>query len=228
MRKYWARITLSALLIFCVGYGAVSVVRHFKNSVESSKDLTIPMGAFGTYAPFKLDGVKVGTLRSLVIHRTAPKAIVGFGLRARLSDSAAFEKLQSCKLTVGDPLHINENTTFSCLSSEAGYQPFGDVTIELQGAQESRTVVQALLLTEVAVREFQRHAADSAAGPSADSIAAAVRSRIRSQARFMGDSIRAVELDRSAERLKQKAEAIRARSGRLAADTGARVKTPQP
>jgi hypothetical protein len=43
----------------------------------------------------------------------------------------------------------------------------------------------------------------------------------------MSDSIRAMELDRQAERMKQKAEAIRARSGRTPADTGPRVKPPQ-
>jgi hypothetical protein len=228
MRKYWARVVLGALLIFCVGYGAISAVRHFKYSVESSRDLTIPLGAFGTYAPFKLDGVKVGDLRSLVIHRTAPKEIVGFGVRARLSDSAAFDKLEGCNLSVSDPQHIDERTTFTCLSSEEGYQPFGDVTIELRGTQDARTIVRPLLLTDATVRGIRSHAADSAAGPAADSIAAAVRDRIRTQARSLGDSIRAAELDRSAERLKQKAEALRARSGRTPADTAGRVKPPAP
>ena len=92
---------------------------------------------------------------SLVIHRTAPKEIVGFGLRVRLSDSAAFEKLQGCKLTVSDPMHIDEHTTFSCVSEEAGYQPFGNVSIELRSGHDSRTVVQTLLLTDATVREIR-------------------------------------------------------------------------
>ena len=225
MRRYWTRIALGALLIFCVGYGFVSAGRYFKNTVASGKDLTIP---FGSLVPFKLDGEKVGTLRSLVIHRTAPKEIVGFGLRVRLSDSAAFEKLQGCKLTVSDPMRIDEHTTFSCVSEEAGYQPFGNVSIELRSGHDSRTVVETLLLTDATVREIRSHAADSAAGPSADSIAAAIRDRVRSQAKAIGDSIRAVELDRVADRMKEKAEAIRARSGRTPADTTGRVKPPPP
>jgi hypothetical protein len=225
MRNYWAKIALGALLIFCVGFGIVSVVRHFKSSIESGGNITIP---FGSLVPFKLDGQKVGNLRSLTIRRTAPKEIVGFGLHVRLADSAAFEKLVGCKLTVSDPMHINENTTFSCVSSEDGYQPFGDVTIDLRLDQDTRTIVQPLLLTDATIRGIQSHASDSAGGPSADSIAAAVRDRIRSQARSMSDSIRAMNLDRQAERMKQKAEAIRARSGRAPADTGARVKPPQP
>src|SRR5436189_32737 len=97
MRNYWARITLGALLIFCLGFGAVSVVRHFKTSIESGGNLTIP---FGSLVSFKLDGQKVGSVRSLTIRRTGPKEVVGFGLRVRLTDSAAFEKLEGCKLTV--------------------------------------------------------------------------------------------------------------------------------
>jgi hypothetical protein len=225
MRKYWTRIALGALLIFCVGYGFVSAGRYFRNTVESGRDLTIP---FGSLVPFKLDGVKVGTLRSLVIHRTAPKEIVGFGLRVRLSDSAAFEKLQGCQLTVSDPMHIDENTTFTCVSSGPGYQPFGNVSIELRSGHDSRTVIQPLLLTDATVGQIRSHAADSSAGPSADSIAAEIRERVRSQSRALGDSIRAAELERAADRMKEKAEAIRARSGRTPADTAGRIKPPPP
>ena len=113
MRTYWTKITLGALLIFAVGFGIVSAGRHFKSSIESDRDLTIPLGSF---VAFKLDGMKVGTLRSLVIRRTAPKEMTGFGVRVRLTEPAAFEKLEACNLAVDDPLHLNERTTFTCLA----------------------------------------------------------------------------------------------------------------
>jgi hypothetical protein len=215
------RIALRSLLIFAVGFGIISASRHFKHSIESDEDLTIPLGSF---VPFKLDGIKVGTLRSLVIRRTAPKQITGFGVRVRLTEASAFEKLEDCNLAVDDPLHLNERTTFTCISSEPGYQQFGDVTIDLNGAGHSQRLKLPLFLTDAAVHEFHRQANDSASGPSADSIAAEVGTRVRDQARAYSDSIRVAELEKAAQRMKEKADAIRGRSGRTAADSASRVK----
>ena len=223
MRTYWTKITLGALLIFAVGFGIVSAGRHFKSSIESDRDLTIPLGSF---VAFKLDGMKVGTLRSLVIRRTAPKTITGFGVRVRLTDGAAFEKLEQCSLTVDDPVHLNEQTTFSCLSSEAGYQPFGDVTVDLREGGDTRRLIRPLLLTEAAVREFHRAATDSASGRFADSIAAEVSERVREESRAYADSVRIAELEKAAQRMKEKAEAIRARSGSPTPPPATPPKTP--
>jgi hypothetical protein len=225
MRSYWTKIALGSLLIFAVGFGFISAGRHLKHSIESDRDITIP---FGSFVPFKLDGMKVGTLRSLVIRRTSPKVVTGFAVRVRLSDAQVFEKLQDCNLTVDDPLHLNERTTFSCLSSEPGYQPFGDVTIDLQDAGHSRRMVRPLLLSEATVREFRREGSDSATGPSADSIAAEVGTRVRDQARAYADSLRVAELEKAAQRMKDKADAIRARTAPQPPPAGSPPKTPGP
>src|ERR1043166_3217455 len=208
MRSYWAKIVLSALVIFALGFGVVSAGRYFKSSVTSARDIRIP---FGSFVPFKIDGVKVGTLRSLTIRRTSPKEVVGFDLRVRLSDSDALGKLRECGLSVSDPHRIDEHTSFICLSSELGYQEFGKVTIDLPGAEGTRTVIRPLLLTDAAISEFQRHSASDLPGPSVDSIASEVKDRVRAQARAYSDSVRAAELDRQAERMRHKADSLRLR-----------------
>ena len=209
MRGYWFRIIVGALLIGGVGFGFVSLIRKGKSYVESSKDLTIPLGSF---IPFRLDGQKVGTIRSLAIRRSAPKELNGFDLRIRLSDSAAFTRLGECNLSVTDPQHFDERTTFSCLASDSGYQSFGEVRMDLREDGNTRTLVRPLLLPETAIREMQRHASDSVSSRFTDSIAAEVRSRARVQSRAYSDSVRAAELDRQALRMKQKADSLRAKA----------------
>jgi hypothetical protein len=209
MRSYWFKIIVGALLIGGVGLGFVSLIRKGKSFVESNKDLTIPLGSF---IPFKLDGQKVGTIRSLSILRSAPKELNGFDLRIRLSDSAAFARLESCSLSVSDPQHIDERTTFFCLPSDSGFQSFGEVRIDLRQDGDTRTLVRPLMLPETAIQEMRRHSSDSVSSEFTDSIAAEVKSRVRVQARTYSDSIRAAELDRQALRMKQKADSIRARA----------------
>ncbi|HEV8358199.1 MAG TPA: hypothetical protein VGQ17_15715 [Gemmatimonadales bacterium] len=222
MRRYWAKIVLGALLVFSLGFGVLSAGRRFKGSVTSARDIRIP---FGSFVPFKLDGVKVGTLRSLTIRRTSPREVVGFDLRVRLGDATALGKLQECNLSVSDPHRIDEHTTFLCLPSELGYQEFGKVTIDLQEDGAPRTVVLPLLLTEAAIREIQNHGASELPGPSVDSMASEVRDRVRAQARAYSDSVRAAELDRQAERMKHKADSLRLR---LSPPTPAAGVPPKP
>lgn len=209
MRSYWFKIVVGALLIFGVGFGLVTAVRRGKSYIESSKDLTIPLGSF---IPFKLDGQKIGTIRSLSIRRSAPKELNGFDLRIRLSDSLAFEKLGSCSLSVSDPQHFDERTTFFCLASDSGYQSFGEVRIDLRQDGDTRTLMRPLMLPEATIQEMRRHSADTVSSEFADSMAAEVKSRVRIQARAYADSIRAAELDRQALRMKQKADSIRAKA----------------
>lgn len=211
MRKYWLRIGFGAVLIFVVGFSIVSAGRHLKHTIQSNKKITIPLGPF---IPFKLDGVKVGTLRSLGILRSEPKLVIGFELKVRLSDSSAYDKLTNCHFSVSDPGHIDERTTFTCLPSDSGYQGFGEVTIELRGDGGTRTLVQPLLLPEAAIREIQSHGSDSTSGAVADSIAKEVRLRVGPQARSYRDSVRAADLEAEAKRIQQRADSIRARSGR--------------
>jgi hypothetical protein len=209
MRKYWTRITLTALLIFSVGYGLIAAGRRVKTSIVSNQDITIPLGSF---IGFKLDGARVGSIRSLNIRRSAPKELSGFDIRVRLSDSTAFTRLQNCHVSVNDARQIDERTSFLCLASDSGHQAFGEVTVELRQDSNTRTLVLPLLLPDAVVREFQRKGSDPVGGNLADSIALEVKGRVRIQARAYSDSVKAAELDRAAARYRQRADSLRAKS----------------
>ena len=210
MAKYWVRIVLGALLVFGVGYAAYATGRGFVHRIDSDQDLTIPLGSF---VPFKLNGEKLGTFRSLVIRRSSPRAISGFELRARLTDSTALERVRDCKLSVTDPAHIDERTTFFCLPADSGYEAFGEIRLDLRVGSDTRTVIQPLLLPEAVVRDLRRTGSDSVPGRFlGDSIASEVRARVRVQSRAYSDSVRAASLEASARRMQQKADSIRGRS----------------
>jgi len=209
MGKYWLKIGLGAGLIFGIGFMFISAGRHFGHAINSNKDLTIPLGGI---IPFKLDGVEVGKLRSLTIHRSSPKVITGFGVSMRLSDSSLFEKLRGCRFSVTDASHIDERTTFFCLKSDSGYQEFGEVRMSLRIPGGLQTLVQPLLLPESAVRDFQRHGADSMAAPLADSLAPEVARRIGEQQRAYGDSVSAARLEARAKDMQRQADSIRAKA----------------
>jgi hypothetical protein len=222
MRKYWLKIVFGALAIFAVGFTLVSGARRLKATFVSNEGIKIPLGSF---IPFKLDDLKVGSLRQLVIKRSSPKVISGFDLRVRVTDSVAFLRLQTCHLSVSDPNHFDERTTFLCVQSDSGYQAFGQVHVEMRDADNSRELDIALLLPDAVVREFQKPPADSIRGLAADSIAAAVGERVRVQARAWADSVKAAALDKAAARYKQRADSIRARS---AAPPPEAVTIPKP
>jgi len=222
MRKYWFKIGFGALLIFVVGFGMMTGIRRVKSTITSSRDIEIPLGPF---IGFNLDGIKLGTIRSLVIRRSEPKILAGFDLRIRLSDSAGFARMKDCHLSVNDARHIDERTHFVCLASDSGYVPFGEVRAELRGADGSQVVVTPLMLPPSAVEQMRNEGGHAAAVDLADSIHAEVENRVKVVARTYRDSIRAADLDRQAARAKFKADSIRARSS---AETPVAEVVPKP
>jgi len=209
MGKYWFKIVFAALLIFGVGFTAYATGRRMVHTINSDRDLTIPLGSF---IPFTVGGEKLGTIRSLTIQRAAPKQVTGFAIRARMTDSAALARVQDCRMSVRDPERIDERSMFECLKSDSGYQVFGEVRLELRGEGNMTTIVQPLLLPDAAVIDFRRRGRDSSMAD--DSIAAEIRDRVRTQSRAIADSIAAATLDERARQMKQRAESLRARSGR--------------
>ena len=206
MRKYWGKITLSALLIFVVGYGLVSAGRAVKENIVSGKAITIPLGPF---VPFKLDEVKVGNIRSITIQREGHRRLTGFNVRVRLADTAAFTRLQECLLSVNDARNFDERTSFVCLASDSGYQAFGEVSI-LMSIDGERHLVRPLLLPVEVVQDMMDQDDDEDAGSSwADSVAQAVETRVRPLSRAHRDSIRAAELDERAATYKARADSLR-------------------
>ncbi len=209
MSKYWIKILIGAALIFGVGFTAFATGRSVVRNINSDHDLTIPLGSF---IPFNLGGEKLGTIRSLTIRRSAPKQLTGFGIRARLADSAAFARVRDCKISVTDPDRIDERTMFFCLSSDSGYQAFGDVRLEFRTDGDLVSLVQPLMLPDATVAEIRRRGSDSSTAE--DSMATEIRERVRIQSRMIADSIRAVSLDERARQMKHQADSLRARSGR--------------
>jgi hypothetical protein len=213
MRKYWGKITLSALLIFIVGYGIVSAGRRVKDSIHTSKDITIPLGSF---IAFKLDGHRVGSIRQIRFRRSEPRVLAGIDVRVRISDTAAFAKLRNCRLSVNDAERFDERTTFVCLTeADSGYQQFGEVTAYMSDPdREDPTMVLPLLLSDAAIAQFRN---DATGGPGemrldlGDSIAAEVHKRARVLEQRYEDSMEADRLDKRSEQYKARADSIRLR-----------------
>jgi len=208
MGKYWLKIALGAAVIFGIGFAFVSAGRHLRSVIVSNHDLTIPLGGF---IPFKLDGMQVGTLRSLVVHRSSPKGITGFDVSTRLTDTATFERLRDCRFSVTDANHFDERTTFVCLKSDSGYQPFGEVRLSLRTPTGTQTLIQPLLLPDSAVRDLRREGADSVPAASAESLASAVHERVREQQRAYNDSVSVARLERQAKEMQRRADSLRAK-----------------
>ena len=210
MRRYWGKIILGALLIFAVGFAIISAGRSVKQSIVTNKDITIPLGSF---VAFKLDGIRVGSIRQIRIRRSEPKVLAGFDVRVRLSDTAAFTRLQNCRLSVNDAHHFDERTSFLCLPSDSGYVPFGEVTAYISDPdQDDPTLVLPLLLPAQVVADIRRGGDPASPGRDlADSLAAEVGKRARVLERQYEDSVTAASLDKRSAQLKARADSIRAR-----------------
>jgi hypothetical protein len=223
MRKYWGKITLSALLIFIVGYGIMSAGRKVKDSIVTSKDITIPLGSF---VGFKLDGVRVGSIRQIRIRRSEPKVVAGFDVRVRFSDTAAFARIRDCRLSVHDADHFDERTGFSCLPSDSGYQPFGEVTAYLVDP-DNPVIVLPLLVADQVVSDLSRRDNEGIGAGLADSLAAEVGKRARVLERAYTDSVEAARLDKRSDLYKARADSIRMRQKNLAPPSATPESAPQ-
>lgn len=210
MTKYWIKIAISALLIFGVGYAAYATVGRFVERIKSDEDLTIPM--LGDFIPFKLDGTRIGSIRALTIQRSAPKQLSGFGIRARLTDSAGYNRVRDCIVSVTDVEALDERTTFFCLKSDSGYRAFGEVRFELRAGGDTQVMIQPLFLPDSVVEEFLKKGHSSTGQSLGDSIAEGVRARVRVQSRAYKDSVRAANLERSARRMQEQADSIRGKA----------------
>jgi len=210
MLKYWLKIGLGATVIFLVGFAFVRGVRDVRETVESDRSLSIPLGAFGIYLPLKLDGDRVGTLRSVLIHRSGPREITGFEVRARVVDSVTLDRVRACRFAIDDATHFDESTTFRCLADPAaGYERFGEVRLELRLDHATTVIVQPLFLPAGAVSEFRRRNSDSLTAPLADSLASALTGSVRDRTRQIRDSIRADSLEGRARLMQRRADSLR-------------------
>jgi hypothetical protein len=118
MRNYWLRIIVGAVAIFAVGMVGITLARHgmghVRGVVEGSGPITLPVG----FLPFKLDGEKIGTIRSIRINRNAPKEVRSVNVVVRLADSVGPNRLEPCILVAQGFEDINSQTTVLCSTAE--------------------------------------------------------------------------------------------------------------
>jgi hypothetical protein len=215
MRSYWIRILLGAFAIFCVGMVGVTMVRHTKDKVAAVVTGTGPLSIPLPFAPFQLDGNKLGRVERLVVNRDAPKKVSSVDLQVKLDDSLVAQGLAGCRLAANVEsdsskprdvnLHVNrlnDRNFFFCARNDSGFVEFGsvhltpgDVTVPLLIPE---SLADRLKSGDWGDEEDQADSADVLA-ERADSIA--------NRAEEMADSIAAVH--------EQKAEKIRAIQSRL-------------
>lgn len=144
MQGYWLKIAGKSLIIFVIGFAAISIVRAGKREVvrvvESASDVTVPL----PFVPFTFDGARAGTFRNAVFHRSAPNRLEGVDVTVRLSDLAVLSRLDGCHATVDDPTRLNERSSFRCVSLDSTMQEFGKIIVQTRGDDgkwvESRAV----------------------------------------------------------------------------------------
>lgn len=167
MTRYWIKIILGALLVFAAGmavwFGVRKGVTTVHTVLETSNPINIPL----KFVTFRVDGVALGRLQQLKMLRTAPKAISSVEMTVRVDSAAAAERLRHCSMRIDDLDHIDEHTTFVCVTADSpadsgAFEPFG--TVAIQGTD----IVMPLFLPTASVRDLQHQGfsgADSMAPP---------------------------------------------------------------
>lgn len=146
MKWYWAKIALTALVIFCVGYGGIVAFRATKrtvvSAVESNDDLTIPL----PFVPFNFDGNRLGTFRKVVFHRSSPETVQSVDITVRLADSSKTPSFGNCQLTVDDPSRLNEHSSFRCAKADSTMEGFGSVIVQARDGNGDWNTLMAVPL----------------------------------------------------------------------------------
>ena len=167
MTRYWIKIVLGALLIFAIGmavwFGVRKGVKTVHTVFETSDPISIPL----KFVTFRVDGTSLGRLDQLKLLRSAPKAISSIEITVRVDSAAAADRLRNCIMRIDDVEHIDENTTFVCVTADnpgaaGSFEAFGQVLV--QGTD----IALPLLLPAAAVKDLQHQGwqgADSLTAP---------------------------------------------------------------
>ena len=118
MNRYWTRIALGALLVFCLGMAGITAVRKGTAGVRSmlstaASRLPLRFANMG----FRLDGRRIGDITGLDIVRNGRTEVGRITGHVQLTEPEAVATLAECNLTVDEADRINDRTTFSCASS---------------------------------------------------------------------------------------------------------------
>jgi hypothetical protein len=171
--KYWFKIILGMLAIFTGGMFVVKGLQAGKNKVEtlvdSAQPITVPLMGMA----FRTAKGELGTLNKMRIERSTPREISGFHLNATLNEGVDVNQFDYCEVTVSDPEHLDENTSFDCLTAaNPGFDDlveFGSITFQPSG-ERHRLMVPTAVRDDIqsAFREDHENAGDSLAVDSAD------------------------------------------------------------
>jgi len=117
MNRYWIRIAIGALLVFCIGTAAMAAVRKGKSEVRqllASVSSRIPLQLANL--KFRFEGQNVGNVTGIDIQRLEAGDPGRVTVRVALADAGVVEALRACSLTTDDLSHLDERTGFRCAS----------------------------------------------------------------------------------------------------------------
>jgi hypothetical protein len=115
MNRYWTRIALGALLVFCMGFVGLTAVRKGKAQLRAflttaATRLPLRLANIG----FRLDGRRVGEVTRLDVVRHAASELGRVTGHVQLTEPEAIAALADCSLTVDDLHRVNSRTSFFC------------------------------------------------------------------------------------------------------------------
>jgi hypothetical protein len=155
MNRYWLKIAIGALLVFCIGTAAMAAVRKGKAEVRhflASAGARIPLQLANL--KFRFEGRNVGSITGIDIQRTAPGDPGRVTVRVSLVDASDIEGLRNCSLTTDDLSHLDQRTGFRCAaSSELGA---GDLVETGKIVFEPGSVTRPLFLLQRDVDHWNR------------------------------------------------------------------------
>lgn len=118
MNRYWTRIALGAVLVFCLGMSATVAVRKGKAEVRSllatvGRRLPLKLAHLG----FRLDGRRLGDLTGLEVQRAGPGDLGRVTVRVQLESPADLAALAGCSLTAEGFQGFNDRSGFRCAAT---------------------------------------------------------------------------------------------------------------
>ena len=137
MQRYWGRIAVGALAVFCVGMIVITMARHGLAKLEALAKSDRPIGIPLALLPFRLGGDEIGTVRRLELLRSSPKTVTGIRLTVRLQDSSGVANLERCAVTLHEPQAFGGRDGFVCSSAADSaaehLQQIGELVVEPGG-----------------------------------------------------------------------------------------------
>jgi hypothetical protein len=122
MNRYWLRIGIGVILVFCLGMSAMAAVRKGKAEIGnflSTASARLPLQLANL--KFRFDGRAVGSISGLDVERNDASDEGRVTVRVTLSDLGVLDELRDCSLTVDELQHISTRTGFRCATaSELG------------------------------------------------------------------------------------------------------------